>query len=293
MRITRLPNNPVVHCEMDSRMGSNINGPSLIKVPKWIPHPLGQYYLYFAHHQGTYIRLAFANRIAGPWTVHAPGVLELRDSHFPTEAKPYGHIASPDVHALEETREIRMYYHGQPADGPQQTRVASSQDGVNFDAHEELIGNPYFRAFRHGDWHYGIAMPGIFYRSRDGLTNFERGPRLFERDMRHAAILLRDDELHVFWTRVGDSPEHILRSRIDLQPPWTEWTPSTPDDVLLPETGWEGADEPLIPSQRGAIMEPVNQLRDPCIFEEAGNVWLLYSVAGESGIAIAELADLA
>ncbi|NET62179.1 MAG: hypothetical protein F6K47_40550, partial [Symploca sp. SIO2E6] len=34
--------------------GSNINGPSLIRVPEWIENPLGRYYLYFAHHQGKY-----------------------------------------------------------------------------------------------------------------------------------------------------------------------------------------------------------------------------------------------
>ena len=33
----------------------------------------------------------------------------------------------------------------------------------------------------------------------------------------------------------------------------------------------------------------VNQLRDPAIFEENGEVYLLYAVAGESGIGIARL----
>jgi hypothetical protein len=33
----------------------------------------------------------------------------------------------------------------------------------------------------------------------------------------------------------------------------------------------------------------VNQLRDPAIFEEDGRVFLLYAVAGEAGIAIAEV----
>jgi hypothetical protein len=33
----------------------------------------------------------------------------------------------------------------------------------------------------------------------------------------------------------------------------------------------------------------VNQLRDPAIFEEDGRTYLLYAVAGESGIAIAEI----
>jgi hypothetical protein len=30
-------------------------------------------------------------------------------------------------------------------------------------------------------------------------------------------------------------------------------------------------------------------LRDPAIFEEHGRTWLLYAIAGESGLALAEL----
>jgi len=33
----------------------------------------------------------------------------------------------------------------------------------------------------------------------------------------------------------------------------------------------------------------LNHLRDPAIFEEDGRIYLLYAVAGESGIAIAKL----
>jgi hypothetical protein len=36
-------------------------------------------------------------------------------------------------------------------------------------------------------------------------------------------------------------------------------------------------------------MGPVRQLRDPAIFPENGKTYLLYSIAGENGIAIAEL----
>ena len=42
-------------------------------------------------------------------------------------------------------------------------------------------------------------------------------------------------------------------------------------------------------SRGGAISIPVNQLRDPAIFEEDGRVYLLYSVAGERGIGLAEV----
>ena len=59
--------------------------------------------------------------------------------------------------------------------------------------------------------------------------------------------------------------------------------------MLYPERDWEGADRPLAPSVRDAINVRVRQLRDPAIFEEDGRTWLLYAVAGESGIAIAEL----
>ena len=39
--------------------GESINGPTLIRVPDWVKNPLGRYYLYFAHHAGKYLRLAY------------------------------------------------------------------------------------------------------------------------------------------------------------------------------------------------------------------------------------------
>jgi hypothetical protein len=60
-------------------------------------------------------------------------------------------------------------------------------------------------------------------------------------------------------------------------------------ETLRPERNWEGADAPLIPSVRSTAYGQVNQLRDPAIFEESGRMYLLYAVAGESGIAIAEV----
>ena len=53
--------NPIIEPSMFSNSydGNNINGPSLIRVPEWIPmnkraNISAQYYLYFAHHQGDY-----------------------------------------------------------------------------------------------------------------------------------------------------------------------------------------------------------------------------------------------
>ena len=67
------------------------------------------------------------------------------------------------------------------------------------------------------------------------------------------------------------------------------WRASKAVEVLRPETAWEGADLPLEPSIRGPTMKPANQLRDPAIFREGDRTYLLYAIAGEHGLAIAEL----
>lgn len=73
-RVERLPGNPIVVPAMLGGLdGENINGPSLIRVPPWVEGRLGEYYLYFAHHAGKYIRMAYADDLAGPWTVYGPG----------------------------------------------------------------------------------------------------------------------------------------------------------------------------------------------------------------------------
>lgn len=87
-RVRRLCDRPIIAPGMDARMGANIEGPSLIRVPPWLPDPLGRYYLYFADHKGDYIRLAYADDLAGPWTVHPPGALQLAESGLPTTSPP-------------------------------------------------------------------------------------------------------------------------------------------------------------------------------------------------------------
>jgi hypothetical protein len=121
------------------------------------------------------------------------------------------------------------------------------------------------------------------------LSGFEEGPLLFNSDMRHLGLLKRGATLYVFWTQVGHVPERILMSTIELSGDWRTWRESAPIEVLRPERDWEGADAPLVPSVRSVAYGHVNQLRDPAIFEEGGRVFLLYAVAGESGIAIAEV----
>jgi len=297
--VTRLFDGPIITQHMDDRMGANIQGPSLIKVPEWVENPLGNYYLYFADHRGTYIRLVYADQLSGPWMVYTPGTLQLEDSHFPTTCPPcslapgatgalYAHIASPDVHVREDLQQIVMYVHGRDS-GRQVTRLAVSKDGIHFEGQPDVLGRPYFRVIHHQDYYYAMSMPGYLYRSRDGVSDFEPGPRFFTDDMRHSALLIRDNTLFVFWTQRRDAPERIYLATIDMTGDWNNWQTSEPMEVLRPRTDWEGADLPIEPSRGGHIDERVNQLRDPAIYEEDGEVFLLYSVAGESGIAVARI----
>ena len=309
--VQRVVDRPIIHAGLDPSIGTNIQGPSLIRTPDWLPNRLGRYYLYFADHKGSYIRLAYADNIKGPWSIHVPGSLHLPESNFLTERPPVPagrspvapregvpspadsavipHIASPDAHVRNDRREIVMYYHGLEGPAYQRSRVAVSPDGINFTASPHIIGRSYMRAFRHGGWWYVMAMPGIFYRSRNGLPKLEEGPTLFEPDMRHAAVYLRGDTLFVFWSRAGDTPEHILVSTIDVSSDWSGWRNSAARSLLKPERPWEGADLPLEPSVRDAVNVRVNQLRDPAIYVEDDRVYLLYAVAGEGGIGLARL----
>jgi hypothetical protein len=292
MKVKRFPENPIIRPNMDARMGDNVNGPSLIRVPAWIEQPLGRYYLYFAHHDGRYIRLAYADDLHGHWRTHEAGVLPLDASHFA------GHIASPDVHVDNERHQIRLYYHGaeRPSGSggghgpsPQFSRVALSRDGLRFEALPEILGKPYMRLVQWDGWHYALGMPGVLYRSKDGLTGFVEGPTLFSSNQRHTALKLDGDVLSVFFTSAGDCPERIMLSTIMLTGDWRAWQASEPTLVLEPETEYEGGHLPLEPSRRGLVMGPVRQLRDPAIFREDSKTFLLYSVAGEYGIAIGEL----
>jgi len=305
MDVERLDGNPVISPETHAGIGSNINGPSLVWAPDWVEDPLGEYYLYFAaHHGGESIRLASADELTGPWTLHTPGPLHLDDAGEGFD----DHIASPDVHLDDDRERLWMYYHGccgeyEDATGTatQFTRVALSEDGRSYTAREEPLGRFYFRVFEYEDSYYAFAKENRgdgqgesgqrVYRSDDPVSGFEPGPLLFEDGSRHTALRRRGDVLDVFYSRIGDAPERILHATVDLGPDWMDWEASEPETLLEPEREWEGADQPVEPSEAGSIFEPVNQLRDPGVYEEDGQTYLLYSVAGERGIAIAELSD--
>jgi hypothetical protein len=177
----------------DRRVGllapaENLSGPSVIRIPDWITSedradPDAVYYMYFAHHHGQFLRVAWARDVEGPWTVHnmSPdvpagdlGVLSIADG--PTEVgggleirpgecdeedesrqRRHGeHVASPYPVIDDVNQEIVLYFHvgrclwldGQRLEG-QQSLAAASPTGLDFnDGYlPEIIGPTYIRPF--------------------------------------------------------------------------------------------------------------------------------------------------
>lgn len=292
--VERMDGNPIIRPYMERRMGGNLNGPSLIQTPDWLVGRLGRYHLYFAHHLGSYIRLAYADDLEGPWQIHAPGVLDIAQTPLL-----YEHIASPDVHVDEERRELRMYFHGVSAPEPalepvQSTCIAHSFDGITFAARPEMLGALYFRVWQWEGLHYAISLGGIVWRSKDGITPFEQGPQLngLPPTARHYAVLRKGSRLWISWSVTGEAPERLYLGWIDLTAPWEAWQVEEAREILRPEREWEFSDLPQVPSEPGLAWHPVNQLRDPAFYCEDGVDYLLYSVGGESGIAIARIEGL-
>jgi hypothetical protein len=318
----RVPQNPLITVRSSPSIGDNVNGPSVMRVPPWVQAPLGRYYMYFAHHYGRFVRLAYADAVTGPWKVYEPGVLPIHQTAFDRRrpdpitvgSSQRMHVASPDVYVDVESKRILMWVHGWWTNGEawpetdpkaasawarergyeQFTQLAVSTDGINFKAEEPITRTSYLRVFRWRGMFYGLARLGLLARAPDPLVQFELGPNPFDETpykgrVRHVALLPRGDTLNVFFSAIGDAPERILMSRIELGADWRQWKASAPREVMQPETDYECASLPLTPSRAGEIVGPARQLRDPAILEDDGRVWLFYTICGEQGIAAAEL----
>ena len=307
LSVKRLLDRPIIWPAMlPGEEGRNIAFPSVIKVPEWVPSRLGSYYLYFGHHKGEYIRMAFADDIMGPWTIHDPGVLHLREVPMIED-----HISAPDVITVGEEKQIRMYFHGVPVGtGPQANYVAISADGLQFTPCPERLGSFYFRVFEYRNLWYAMAKGGKLYRSRNGLTDFVGGSDAFPPvrgntesynapgSVRHVGLHRTGDVLEVYYTRIGDKPERILRGSMALNPEdwhegWMGWRVRGETPILEPGPDWEGGSLPLRRSRAGQSAAPERALRDPFVYVENGRKYLLYAVAGEQGIALAEIMESA
>lgn len=305
IRAERVGSAPVIDQAMCDSLGNNINGPSLVRRPDWAPGP-GRYMLYFAHHKGRHIRLAFADTVSGPWHIYAPGVLPLQETPLaqtrPDVAQPawaaavgedglYPHLASPDVHVDDQARTFEMWFHGLADEGEQVTYRAQSPDGLHWSVTGPPSAESYLRVFRHHGDVYAMARLGVLMRQRPDGT-FEAGPRPIPGEIRHVAVLVRGDRLHVMFTRIGDNPERVLHTSLDLSRAWPDWPQcETVQEILRPEKSWEGADLHARPSQAGAT-DFAHELRDPAIFEDETGTWLIYAGGGETALGLARLSGL-
>lgn len=195
MKATRLNGNqPIITKELfqsagasDEKEGANIDGPSVIRIPDWIPaaqraDPQAVYYMYFAHHQGDFIRLAWAVNLEGPWNLYnvsdriplgKKGVLSLGSDdkiEIGNGLAIRSHVASPDVVVDDKNKSIVMYFHA-PAtfkgkSNGQKTFVATSPYGLEFNGRIEpvVICEAYAKIFAYQGNLY--AQSGeYFYRA--------------------------------------------------------------------------------------------------------------------------------
>lgn len=187
---------------LTDREGRNINGPSVIKVPDWIPpeeraDPSANYYMYFGHHGGKYIRMAWAEELSGPWIFYnmepaTPltdrGVLGFEDAvnevtyiGADQELRVINHLASPRVFVDNTNQRFVLFFHapsgvkredGTYGSNLQRTLVALSNDGLDFRGGIQpvFIGADYLDPFTYQGQTYGFGNQGYLHRAPTGAT---------------------------------------------------------------------------------------------------------------------------
>jgi hypothetical protein len=323
MSAARFSENPLITVLSSPSVGDNLNGPSIIRVPQWVKEPLGRYYMYFAHHKGQHIRLAYADSVRGPWKVYEPGVLKVsKTAFFRPQPDPvnspefaYTHVASPEIYVDNAHKKILMWVHGMWTEGQrwpeapvearqflqshgyaQYTQSAESTDGLNFEMRPAITKQSYLRVFKRGGQFYGMARLGQMLRAKDPSSSFDLGPNPFRggpyaNRVRHVALLPRESAIEVFFSAIGDAPEKILHTAILMTGDWSQWRATSYEDVLTPQAKYECPEMLEAPSEAGEIYGPAKQLRDPALFLEGGKVYLFYTVCGEQGVGGVEISS--
>lgn len=182
----RLLNEPLIHADPGNAAQAHfaehgyvsITHPTLIRVPDWVEDPLGRYYLYFAHHKGGYIRLAYADDILGPWRTYGGGALALADSGFPADVE----TADDPARALADlrgtfsihvVRDYLLLARQALADGTvrKSRGIAAAEDRMPHVASPELLVDDERQRllmFYHG-LEYGTRQLSRIAESKDGI----------------------------------------------------------------------------------------------------------------------------
>ena len=275
----------------------NINGPTLVEFECPLFPKLRLYLMYFGHHKGKYIRVAWAFSPTGPFRrVPLVRPLLLRDRFG--ERK--GHVASPEVRTVGGKRYMFAHSpsrHFRP--GKQITYMSRLRLGVVCSRPKPIDLPSYARFFSlNGDMHAITNGADVFKLDSNSLETRQldvdksrllvpESQDVIER-VRHPQILAWLGHTLCFYTRVGDAPERVFVSLLEAKNP-EEIMFSTPIELLRPREDYEGAHHNIEPSKSGISRRPENALRDPFVGEFGGQHFLYYSTAGEKGIACAEL----
>ncbi|MBA7629602.1 hypothetical protein ES703_37102 [subsurface metagenome] len=242
------------------------------------------------------------------------------------------HVASPDVFVDDENQRIVMYFHAGSVrvDGTglgQKSMVATSDYGLEFESGIEpvILGWFYFRVFEYKGNLYATSNRGKLFKARDpnhpwtpppgfdfkdDLWIERPTPNPFFEDLysfdfsgvpdtpercRHFTVRRVGDTVQMLYTRIGDCPERIKMSTIDMSVgDYDVWDPTfPPEEILYAELDWEGGDIVPTNSQGSTAPENVNQLRDPYLFEDSDGQWyLFYCARGEDAIGVAHIRDI-
>jgi hypothetical protein len=217
--------------------GASLNGPSLIRMPAWVENPLGRYYLYFAHHAGKYIRMAYADRLEG-------------ENSADPEAKTSAAVSKDGIHfvatgAIRAPAYLRVFrrdgaWYGLAGRG---ILLRAAGLGERFEPVAEVVGREIEDLVDPAK----LGEPG----ARSGAP--KSGPDRCS--IRHVGVDIEGDLLWVYFSCVGHRPERILATSIRMTGDPARWKAAGVVEVLRPEIAWEGAKLPLAYSKGGRSWE--------------------------------------
>ena len=102
---------------------------------------------------------------------------------------------------------------------------------------------------------------------------FEVGPWAFgDKGHRHSGVLVKGDKLYEMWARIGDAPERILHSTVNLSNYLRDDCGTKGKEILRFEFDWESAHLPTTTSNIGGLTKQEHALRDPLLFEESQEI---------------------
>ena len=198
------------------------------------------------------------------------------------------------MHINNVEKSLEMFFHSLDHDGKQRSLRATSNNGLTWQVQPKPVSQIYLRIFRYKRKKDALGWGGQILRE-NLLGIFELGPWTFGgQGHRHADVLVNGEKLHVMWTRIGDAPECIFHSTIDLANYWRDWYGTEGKEILRSKFDRKCAHIPTSTSTVGGLTKQEPALRDPHLFEESEEVYMIYAGAEKVVLALQKyFSDLA